>query len=416
MAEYSTLPAFLFSPGNPLPMLKIESVQEPPCFALFQLGFRPFFTAAALFGVIAIGLWMAEFVFGAVINPSPLPPTIWHAHEMVYGYTLAVVAGFLLTAVGNWTGIRSFSGWPLGLLALLWLIARIAIYIPGIGLELAAMADLAFLLGLTIGVIRPVMAVGQWKQIGILSKLLLLTTTSGLFYAGALGMLDNGMHWGLYGGLYLILSLVFMMARRVMPFFIERGVEEDFQAGNRRWLDIASVFLIFAWAVLEVFTHYRQAIAILALALFAMHCIRLYDWHTLGIWRKPLLWSLYLGYGSLVAGFGLRALSIWGSVSPFIALHAFAYGGIGMMTLGMMSRVALGHTGRNVFDPPPALGSVFSLLAIGALVRVLMPLLEPDYYTWWIGMSQLAWMGAFGRFAFLYVPMLMQPRVDGRPG
>lgn len=397
-------------------MLKIETVRPPPRFALFQLGFRPFFLAAALFGIVAIFLWMLEFVFGLTINPPSLPPTIWHAHEMLYGYTLAVVAGFLLTGVGNWTGIKSFHGTPLALLLLVWLTARIAIYVPDYGLKIAAVADPLFLLGLMIGVARPIIAVRQWKQAGILSKLLLLLIASITFYAGALGLLQNGIHWGLYGGLYLVLALVFMMARRVMPFFIERGVDEDFQARNRRWLDFSSVFLILAWAVLEVFTTFSQGIAGLVLVLFVLHAIRLYDWHTPGIWHKPLLWSLYLGYSALTAGFALRALSIWGGVSPFIALHAFVYGGIGMMTIGMMSRVALGHTGRNVFAPPAALSGIFSALAIGALLRVVLPLLEPDYYLWWIGLSQLAWMTAFASFAFLYIPILIQPRVDGRPG
>lgn len=397
-------------------MLQIDTSQTAPRFALFQLGFRPFFAAAALFGVTAIGLWMLEYVFGFNINPPSLPPTLWHAHEMIFGYTLAVVAGFLLTAVGNWTGVQSFTGPALGVTLALWLIARVAIYVPGFGLPVAATADMLFLISLIVGVTQPVLRVRQWTQVGILSKLLLIGAASATFYAGALGLLENGMHWGLYGGLYLILALVLVMARRVMPFFIERGVDETFHPRNRRWLDIGSIFLVLAWAILEIFTQYTQVIAVLSLVLFCMHALRLYDWHTRGLWHKPLLWSLYLGYASLVAGFGLRALSIWGGVSPFIALHAFAYGGIGMMTLGMMSRVALGHTGRNVFAPPAAIGTVFALLALGTIFRVILPLLEPAHYLWWIGLSQLAWIGAFAWFAFLYLPMLSSPRVDGRPG
>ena len=397
-------------------MLQIETAKHAPRFALFQLGFRPFFAAASLFGVVIVGLWMMVYVFGLPIAPTALPVTIWHAHEMLYGYTLAVVAGFLLTAVGNWTGVKSFQGSTLAWVATLWLIARIALYIPEYGLAIAAIADLLFLLSLLIGVTRPILAVRQWKQAGILSKLLLLLAASAVFYAGALGLIENGMHWGLYGGLYLVLALVLMMARRVMPFFIERGVDEQFQPRNRTWIDITSLVLVLVWALFEVFTRQTQAIGGLSLILFLLHAIRLYDWHTPGIWRKPLLWSLYLGYGSLVAGFGLRALSIWAGISPLVALHAFAYAGIGMMTLGMMSRVTLGHTGRNVFDPPAPAGKLFALLAIGALCRVVMPLLEPELYRWWIGLSQAAWIAAFAGFAFLYIPMLVSPRVDGRPG
>ncbi len=398
-------------------MLQIDSRTPPPRFALFQLGFRPFFAGAALFGIIAVGLWMASFVFGRDATPSTLPPVVWHGHEMVFGYAMAVVAGFLLTAVSNWTGQPSLKGPSLALTFTFWLLARLAFYVPGDGLWLAALADLTFLAALLYGVARPVLRVRQWKQIGILAKLLLMFAASASFYAGALGHLPDGMQWGLYGGLYLIIALVFMMARRVVPFFIERGVDEDFVPRNRRWLDIASLFGVLAWAVFEVFLPTQTtAIGVLALGLFAMHALRLFDWHTPGIWRKPLLWSLFLAYSALVAGFALRVFSVWGSISPFLALHAFAYGGIGMMTLGMMSRVILGHTGRNVFAPPPAIRWFLGLLAAGALSRVLLPLLDGAHYTLWVGVSQVLWMLAFAHFAVIYLPMLIRPRIDGRPG
>ncbi len=397
-------------------MLQIDSHTPLPHVALFQLGFRPFFSGAALFGITAVGLWMANYVFGSPATPPALPPVVWHGHEMVFGYAMAVVAGFLLTAVSNWTGQPSLKGPSLAFTFILWLGARVAFYTPGNGLWLAAAADLAFLCALLYGVARPVLRVRQWKQTGILAKLMLMLATSASFYAGALGYLAEGIRWGLYGGLYLILALVFMMARRVVPFFIERGVDEDFVPRNRRWLDIASLVGVPIWAMFEIFLpEQTMAIRLLSLALFSMHALRLVDWHTPGIWRKPLLWSLFLGYGALVAGFGLRLLSTWGEVSPSIALHAFTYGGIGMMTLGMMARVALGHTGRNVSSPPPAIRWFLALLAAGALSRVLLPLLDDAHYTLWVGLSQILWMLAFAHFTLIYLPILTRPRIDGRP-
>ncbi len=398
-------------------MLQIEKSTPAPRFALFQLGFRPFFAGAALFSIVAVFLWMLVYVFGQPLVPAVLDPLAWHAHEMIFGYTLAVVAGFLLTAVVNWTGQPSLTGPSLAMAWLLWLSARVALYLPEGGLSIAAVADMAFLLMVTFGVARPVFRARQWKQMGILSKLVLLLIASGTFYAGALGHLAQGVEWGLFGAFYVVLALVLMVARRVMPFFIERGVEEAFTPRNRRWLDIVSLIGVLIWALFEVFWPAQQeAIAILSLALFLLHALRMIDWHTPGIWRKPLLWSLYLGYASLVLGFGLRVLSIWGNLSPFLALHAFAYGGIGMMTLGMMSRVSLGHTGRNVFHPPRIVIVFLLLLALGAVTRVLMPLVDMAHYTLWIGVSQILWMAAFGLFAWVYVPMLIRPRIDGRPG
>lgn len=398
-------------------MLRLQEKTSPSAFALFELGFRPFFSAAGLFAVLSMLLWMAMFVFSAHLAPVGMSSTLWHAHEMVFGYAMAVIAGFLLTAVGNWTGIPGMRGiWLAGLL-LLWLSARIAFFLPTDAAPMiAAVADLLFVLGLVVAVSRPLIQVRQWKQFGIITKLCLMLLANGAFYAGVLGYLDNGVLWGLYSGLYFVLALVFAMARRVIPFFIERGAGEPFSARNRRWVDIGSMVLFLLWAVLEVFTQEAQVVAWLSLALFVLHVVRMWDWYTLGIWRAPLLWSLYLGYGFLVLGFLLKAMSFWFGISPTLALHAFSAGGIGLITIGMMSRVALGHTGRNVSDPPKALGVAFALLLLGATTRVFAPLLDVAHYGLWIGVSQLLWILAFGLFCVLYLPMLIGPRIDGRPG
>lgn len=398
-------------------MLPIHERTSPPAFALFELGFRPFFGVAGLFAVISVMVWMAVYVFSIPFSLAGLAPPFWHGHEMVFGYAMAVVAGFLLTAVGNWTGVTSFQGPALVALVLLWLIARVAIFLPMEGaLKVSAVADLLFAAGLIVGVGRPVIRVRQWRQSGIILILCLLLAANGTFYAGTSGYLDQGVRWGLYGGLYIILALVFVMARRVIPFFIERGVDETFAPRNRLWIDIGGLALFFGWAVLDVFFQQATAVAWLSLALFAVHAWRLRDWHTPGIWKKPLLWSLYLAYAFLVLGFLFKAFAVWFGISPFLALHAFAYGGLGMMTVGMMSRVALGHTGRNVFDPPRVLVPVFALVFLGALLRVVFPVFDGAHYTLWIAASQVLWILGFGLFSAVYIPILVRPRVDGRPG
>lgn len=398
-------------------MLNIENKAEGSSFALFELGFRPFFAAAGLFAVASVAWWMAVYVFGQPLSPDGLVPMHWHGHEMVFGYAMAVVAGFLLTAVVNWTGVMTVRRGPLAVLAALWLLARVAAYYPvQSALALAALADLAFVTGLIIAVSIPVWKVRQWKQLGILSKLVLMLVANLMFYAGVFGYLDHGVTWGLYSGLYVLIGLVFVMGRRVIPFFIERGVDEDCALRNRGWIDVSSLVLFLGWFVLEVFTSQTQLVAVLSLLLFAIHALRLWDWYTPGIWRKPLLWSLYLGYGFLLIGFVLKAGGIWLGHAPSLALHAFAYGAVGLVTIGMMARVALGHSGRNVFDPPGILVPVFVLVLIGALVRVIPPLLLPQYYMVWIAASQILWIAGFGVFTLVYLPILWQPRIDGRPG
>jgi uncharacterized protein involved in response to NO len=397
--------------------VQIHAKEPVPAFALFELGFRPFFAAAGLFAVVVTGLWMGIYVFGEPWAPTHLSTIYWHGHEMVFGFAMAVVAGFLLTAVVNWTGRMTPRRAPLALLVALWLVGRVAFFLPfDDALLLAAFADVLFMLGLIVGVSVPVWQVRQWKQLGILSKLWLMLAANLLFYAGAFGWLDNGMAWGLHGGLYLLVALVFVMGRRVIPFFIQRGVDEDFTPRNRDWIDIASLVLFLAWTILVVFMREPAIVAWLSLALLLMHALRLYDWHTPGIWRKPLLWSLYLGYGFLLLGFALQAASHWFGVAPTLAMHAFAVGGVGLVTIAMMARVALGHSGRNVFEPPPILAPIFALVVAGALVRVVAPLLAPALYVTWVGASQVLWIVAFGLFSLHYLPILARPRVDGRAG
>jgi uncharacterized protein involved in response to NO len=395
-------------------MLQIEETSAPPSFALFELGFRPFFSAAGLFAVLSILVWMAIYVFSVPLAPAGLAGTLWHAHEMIFGYAMAVVAGFLLTAVGNWTGLRGLRGRALAALFLLWVIARGAYFVPTPwALPVAAASDLLFTLGLIVSVTLPILAVQQWRQLGIVTKLWLMLVSNALFYAGALGYLPPGIRWGLYTGIYLILGLIFTVARRVVPFFIEREVDEPFSARNRRWVDIASIVLFAAWAALDVFTRQAILVACLSLPLVAIHTLRLRDWYTPGIWKAPLLWSLYLGYGFLMLGFALKALSVWPGISPTLALHAFAVGGIGLMTIGMMSRVALGHTGRDVFDPPKAVTPMFALVGLAALARAVAPIFDPAHYTAWIAVAQVLWALGFSLFLANYLPMLIRRRLSG---
>jgi uncharacterized protein involved in response to NO len=399
-------------------VMQIEERSARPRFALFELGFRPFFSMAGIFAVFGMLVWMLIYLFSVSWPLAGLDPVTWHAHEMIYGYAMAVVAGFLLTAVSNWTGIRTWHGVPLAVLLACWFVARAAWMLPYAGsLPLAATADMLFMLGLVIGVSLPVIRARQWKQLGIVSKLGLMVLANGLFYAGALGLMEQGIYWGLYLGLYLLLGLIFVMARRVLPFFIERGVKEDFKLRERQWLDVASLVLFFSWAVIDILTHQSSSLlAWLSLGLAALHVQRLIDWHTPGIWQQPLLWSLYLAYAFLVSGFLLKAFSIWLGLSPYPSLHAFTVGGIGLMTVGMMSRVTLGHTGRNVFEPPRVVAFLFAAVVLAMFARVVLPLIDGGHYILWIGISQVAWIAGFAMFSMLYVPYLVRPRIDGRPG
>lgn len=389
-------------------MINLEKREVAGRFAFLELGFRPFFLGAAVFAVLSILVWMGISAFGLNLRPGGLPAMTWHAHEMIFGYSLAVVAGFLLTAIHNWTDRPTLNGIPLLLLFLLWAGARILPFYPGAPLESIAALDILFIIVLIISTSRPVLKARQWEHSGILLIGALILFADLIYYFGAFGILKNGVSWGLTSGLYLILLLILTMGRRVFPTFIERGVGYPVRLTNRTWLDMAgTVLFVFFW-IADILRPNAGSVALLAGLLFVLHTVRLAGWHTPGIWKKPLLWVLFLAYAFLVSGFALKAAVFVFHISPFLPIHAFAFGGIGLMTIGMMARVALGHTGRNVLAPPSGLFWIFSLLFIGAVVRVFFPLLDFSHYKIWIGLSQALWIISFSWWLYVYSPMLVR--------
>jgi uncharacterized protein involved in response to NO len=386
-------------------------------FALFELGFRPFFLLASVFSIVATVIWMASYTFGWTLPVSTITPIAWHGHEMLFGYSAAIIAGFLLTAVQNWTGVQTIKGLPLSLLALIWLLARIlSLFNSELLFEWAALFDLLFLCVLTLAVIHPIIKVKQWRQLLIVSVLLLIFIADIVYYLGVFNVLTQGISWGLFSAVYLIMALIFILARRVMPFFIERGVGYQVQLKNWSWIDSTSLPCLVALWLVDVFFHQQLLIALFSLALAVLHSIRLWGWYTKGIWQKPLLWVLFLGYSLFISGFILKAINFFAFYSTSIPLHAFTYGGIGIITLGMIARVSLGHTGRDIHNPPKVLMWIFISLFLGAFIRVLMPIILPSAHLYWIGLSQILWIVAFTLFVYCYWMILVLPRADGKRG
>jgi uncharacterized protein involved in response to NO len=199
-----------------------------------------------------------------------------------------------------------------------------------------------------------------------------------------------------------------------MPGFIENGVEEDVIIEAPRWLGrgIIATFLLFFLNQLAL--QNRLVLGISSATLFVLQTWRLFLWHTPGIWRKPLLWSVYLSLIFIDLGFLLFCVTALLDITPLLAIHTFAFGGIGLVTMGMMSRVTLGHTGRSVLHPPAITGYALAILTLGAVVRVLFPLISHSYYSTWILMAQLLWILSFVLFFLTYSAMLIRPRIDGR--
>ncbi len=340
----------------------------------------------------------------------------WHAHEMIFGYAMAVIAGFLLTAAQNWTGEKTLDGAGLMLLFIIWFLARVLMFGGTRFLLYAAITDLLFMLGLGIAVARPILKVGQKRQAAVLIILTFLTVANLLFYLGASGHVKQGVHLGIYLGLYLVLGMILFMGRRVIPLFTQGGVGYPVQLKNDRRNDIATFAMYPLFLLSEVFFPHSLGGALLATGLFISNSIRILAWYTLGIWQKPLLWSLFAAFLMINLGFLLRSFMAVTGIPDYLPIHAFAVGGIGILTISMMGRVTLGHTGRNVHQAPPVMILLLIGMVITTSLRIFLPLLDPAHYRMWIGASGIMWIASFGLFAVIFLPMLVRPRADGKPG
>lgn len=395
---------------------------------ILNLGFRIFFVGSAVFAILSMLLWLA-ILQGFAPFKGTFNPFYWHAHEMIFGYALAVIAGFLLTAVKTWTGQMMPFGWHLGAIFGAWATARLL----WLGLHatsssamliVAFVFDLLFWIMVTYSVIKAVWVARQKRQIGIVAKLALLMLASIAFYIGVFLDNTNVQQIALYGALYLVIGVVFTIARRVLPFFIVKGVSVDndgkpngvnIEQKNSALLDRMNLIGFFGFIVFDLFIKFPTIASIFAFICVIANICRLKNWYHPAIWQKPLLWSLVIAFGGMTASLLLFV------VLPFIetgvnvhslGLHGLALFGVGLMTVAMMARVSLGHTGRNIHQPPKTVSAIFILMILSALCRVLMPMLGGDYMMW-ILISQVAWILCFGLFCLSYVGILAKQRTDG---
>lgn len=381
---------------------------------LFNLGFRAFFALAGFAALTLIVLWSA-MIEGELTHENYFSQNYWHAHEMLLGYSVAVIAGFLLTAVKNWTGKPTLTGDQLAGLCLLWLYGRIVPFYEGLlPNELIALIDFAFLPVLAYQITKPILQVGQYRNLVFVALLLVLALGNGLVHAEILGFQENTAWLGIELVVATIIVMILVIAGRVFPFFTERGLPGTLTIKNPLFdtLSIVSAVLVFA---LELADISGTILALAALFAVVANVARLLGWYVQKIWYVPLLWVLYVGYGWIILGFGLTVLSAYALIAPSLALHAFTIGGIGVLTLGMMARVSLGHTGRALrVSNAMAIGFVF--INIAALCRVLLPVVLPSWYNLLVYVSTFAWLAAFSLFVFVYSPILTSDRADGQDG
>ena len=381
--------------------------------ALFSAGFRPFFLLAALWSAIAIPLWLAAYAHG--YQPSAMPAIFWHAHEMIYGYALASVAGFLLTAIPNWTGRLPLSGGRLAGLAALWLAGRIALlFSADIGAAAAMVVDLSFTAVLAAAVARELVAGRNFRNLPMVAALALLFAGNLLVHLQALDVAATA-PLGNRLGIATLVGLIALVGGRIVPSFtrnwLVRQRPDVAPPATASKLDLACLLVVVAGLLFWVASPDSKIAFVMQILAGAAAALRLSRWRGLRTLREPLLAILHLGYAWLAFGLvllGLNGFFDW--LPPTAGLHALTVGAVGTMTLAVMTRASLGHSGRALTAGPGTV-AIYALVTIAAALRVAAPLAGSQVLTM-TSLAGLAWTAAFGLFAVLYGPMLLRPRTS----
>jgi uncharacterized protein involved in response to NO len=386
------------------------STSPRPAFALWNLGFRPFYLLASAFAAISVALWVLQY--SGVIAGGLMSGSAYHAHEMLFGYAIAVIVGFLLTAVRNWTQRETPAGGVLAAIALLWVAGRVLMVTP---YALAAgIVNALFPLAGAIAIAIPLFASGNKRNYFFVALLAGASVAVFMFHLSSMGSIALPARASLQAGLDIVLFVVAVVAGRVIPMFTNNGVPGA-GATRKAWLETASLAAVLAVLALDVARVGGVVLAGVAVAAAALHLARLRLWHPWRTLRTPLVWVLHAAYAWIPVHLALRAVSEMGWIPAPLATHALTIGAIGGMTIGMMTRTARGHTGRPlVADGAEVIA--YALVHLAAVVRVLVPLAIPVAYFWAVVASGVMWSLAFALYFLRYWPILTRPRIDGKPG
>ncbi len=387
-----------------------------PRWALAAKGFRPFFLLAAAFGAVVVPAWL--LVLGGVLRTNAyLDATSWHAHEMVFGFAVAVIAGFLLTAVGNWTQRETAVGAPLLALSVLWVLGRIAMVAAGLlPRGVPAIVDLSFLPMLVWILARPLVAAKSRRNFVMLAVLCALFAANVVVHLEALGVVAMGSgRRACLVGIDIVVLVIQIIAGRVFPMFTRSATG----VASIRTVPVVDVLTIVAMAVLtvvDVFAAESAGAAVLSGVVGVLAAVRAIHWGARYSAHQPLLWILHAGYAWIPFGLLLRTVAWFDVAVPrSLATHALTVGAIGSLTLGMMARVALGHSGCPLVVAKP-IAWAFAAISAAGIARVVVPLLAPAWYFPSLVTAGALWSIAFLVFVVVYAPLLSKRRMDGKAG
>jgi uncharacterized protein involved in response to NO len=379
-------------------------------FALWNLGFRPFYLLASAFAAISVALWVLQY--GGLVPVAYLQSPVWHGHEMLFGFALAVITGFLFTAVRNWTGRPTPTGAVLATIALLWLAGRLLAL--GDHPVAAALVNAAFPIAVAVGVGIPLVRSANRRNYFFVGLLVLVSAAALAVHLAYAGVIAWPARAGLQVGLDIVLFIMSVMGGRVIPMFTNNAIPGA-NASRNPWVEKLALGGVLALVVADVLFVPAGVLAALAFAAALAHAVRFFlfrPWRTLS---TPLVWALHAAYAWIVLYLALRGLAALGLVAEPVATHALTVGAIGGLIIAMITRTARGHTGEPLkadrFDT-----TCYVLVQAAAIVRVFGGLLLPSMYVATVVLSGLFWSSAFALYAVRYWPRLSRSRIDGKPG
>lgn len=384
--------------------------------SLFSYGFRPHFIAAGIAAAVLIPLWASSYVFGAHFRVA-WPPTLWHGHEMLFGFVAAAIAGFLLTAVPNWTGQRGFSGSPLVGLSALWLAGRVAVYWSSVlPAWLVALVDVSFLPVVGLLIAPPLLRTAT-RNTPLLGILAALAICNGVFHWDVAH--ENAPAGGhvLLIAIDIVLVLATVIGGRIVPSFSTATLKAQDLAisPSHAIVERLAVGLMIGIVLLDANWPDTPASGTGALIASGVQAIRMIRWQSIRTWRAPIVWVLHLGYAWIPVGLALKGMALLtGMAIAAFWLHALTVGALASLILAVMTRAALGHTGRPL-TVAPAIVAAYLLLSAAAIVRVFGLAMLGGSYPLVVLVAAILWTAAFTLFLFVYAPILVAPRVDGNP-
>jgi len=380
--------------------------------SFLQLGFRPFYAVASVFAIVAVIVWLRSFT-GIAGTGVYLQSVVWHSHEMLFGFSAAVIAGFLFTAVQNWTGQPTPSGAALAALTALWLVARVLIVFGPA--PLAAIADVMFLPAIAFAIAIPILRSKNVRNYKVVAVVIVLAVFHGLFHLASLGYAAAWLaRIALFVSIDTIVILLAIIGGRVIPAFT-RNAAPDSNPRHEPWVETVTfgsmILVVLITAVSGHWAAPSALMSVLFLVVAAAHATRLALWDPIRTAHNPLLWMMPAAYSWIPFAFLLRALAAVNIVPASAWLHAITMGAVSGLMLAMMMRSSLGHTGRPLVASRVDM-TAFLLLQLGTIVRVLASIAAGDSYRSWVVIAGIIWGSAFLLFAVRYVPMLSRPRVS----